>query len=179
MSDAAPDLGERAAALRRAFDQGFAEPARPNAEASEDFLAIVVGSESYALRLVEIAGLFSGKKITRLPGRRSGLLGIAGFRGTILPVYGLQNLFGAGPETPPRWLAVAAAAPVALAFEGLEGQLRVTREAIVPRQAQGESASFTRELVRLQGRTLPILHLPSILDTIHSQSPEAAPKGER
>ena len=51
MSDAAPDLGERAAALRRSFDQGFAEPVRPDAAASEDFLGIVVGSEAYALRL--------------------------------------------------------------------------------------------------------------------------------
>lgn len=179
MSDTAPDLGERAAALRRAFDQGFAEPVRPDAAASEDFLGIVVGSEAYALRLTEIAGLFAGKKITRLPGRRAGLLGIAGFRGAILPVYGLQNLLGAGSEAPPRWLAVAAGAPVALAFEGLEGQLRVMPDAVVPRQAQGGASSFTRDVVRLGGRALPVLHLPSILETIHSHNREAAPKGER
>ena len=179
MSHAAPHIGERAAALRQAFDRGFAEPARLETAAEADFLAILVGSASYALRLTEIAGLFASKKITRLPGRRGGLLGIAGFRGAILPVYGVQNLIGSGIETPPRWLAVAAAAPVALAFEGLEGQLRVPADAVVPRQKSAESEQFTRDFVRLEGRTLPILHLPSILDAIHSHSAEAISKGER
>lgn len=179
MSDTVPDIGERAAALRQAFDRGFAEPPRLDTAAGQDFLAITVGSQAYALRLGEIAGLFASKKITRLPGRRAGLLGIAGFRGSILPVYSLQHLVGTGIEAPPRWLALASAAPIALAFEGLEAQLRVSPDAVVPRQKAGEAEQFTRDFVRLEGRTLPVLHLPSILEAIRGHSPEAISKGER
>ena len=85
---------ERVAALRAGFDRGFAEPARPDLIVREGLLAIRVGQQAWAIRLSEIAGLFVDKRITPVPGGHAALLGIAGFRGAILPVYDLAIVLG-------------------------------------------------------------------------------------
>src|SRR6202023_3988958 len=102
---------------------GFAEPVRPDTTLKEDLLAVRIGTQLFAIRLSEITGLFAGKKVTPVPGGHPALCGIAGFRGAILPVYDLQILLGHCGTATPRWLVIAAAAPVALAFAVFEGQL--------------------------------------------------------
>ncbi len=97
MSDGGSQVTGRAAELRDAFDRVFAEAHPPAPPPSEDLLAIRIASEPYALRLTEIAGLFADRKITPVAGRVSALLGIAGFRGLIVPVYDLQVLLGCPP----------------------------------------------------------------------------------
>ena len=94
LNDAPSRLAVRAEALRSAFDRSFAEPAHFDTTPMADLLAFHAGSQAYALHLSEIAGLFADKKITRLPGRTAALLGIAGFRGAIVPVYDLSALLG-------------------------------------------------------------------------------------
>jgi chemotaxis signal transduction protein len=162
----------RAAEMRLAFDRAFADPVRFDTTAAENLLAIRAGAQACAIRLSEVTGLFADKKITRVPGSVAALLGIAGFRGAIVPVYSLQVLLGqsgdsAGARTP-RWLVIAASAPVALAFEAFEGQLRVLPDAILPRQSRPEMKSYAREFVQTQTVVRPIVHLPSVLDTIKS-----------
>ena len=116
MMEAASSVTERAAELRREFDRSFANPPLAEYAVMHDLLAIRLSAKGFAIRLSEIAGLFADKKITRVPGANAALLGIAGFRGTIVPVYDLQSLLdhSAGPMS--RWLIVAAAAPVAFSF---------------------------------------------------------------
>jgi purine-binding chemotaxis protein CheW len=162
-----PDVAEKAAALRLAFDRTFAEPARIEADSRDALLSVLIGNEHFAIRLSDISGLHVGKKITPVPGGHPALIGIAGFRGAILPVYRLQILLGAvvsANTPPPRWLVIAAAAPVALAFEGFEGQRRVPHDAIVPQPAL--SRPYTREFVRSRKVAAAILHLPSLIETI-------------
>ena len=156
----------RAAELRLAFDRAFAEPVRLDTTLKEDLLAVRVDGQAFAIRLSEIGGLFADKKITPVPGSHAALRGIAGFRGAIVPVYDLQILLGHSSAATPRWLVIAAAAPVALAFEAFEGQLRVARDAILPQPSRPEFRGFTRELVRTENFVGPIMHLPSILDAI-------------
>ncbi len=181
-------VGGRAAEMRAAFDRGFAEPLSLDVTVRENLLAIEVGTESCAIRLSDVTGLFVGKKITRVPGGDASLIGIAGFRGAIVPVYGLRTLLGQSGDpsaaAAPRWLVVAKAAPVALAFDGFAGQLRVLPDAILPRQARAETRSYIRDFVQTQApavqtQVLPILHLPSILDAIKAPRAEAAPAKER
>ena len=74
---------ERAAELRADFDRGFADAGARRCRAKHDLLAIRVGTEPCAMRLSEIAGLFADRKITRVPGSKAALLGIAGFRGAM------------------------------------------------------------------------------------------------
>jgi chemotaxis signal transduction protein len=170
--------------LRAAFDRAFAEPFRLDAPASESLLAIRAGNEPFALRLAEIAGLFADRKISHVPGNMPALLGLAGFRGALVPVYSLQVLLAHAAARAaagvPRWIVLAAAAPVAFAFEVLEGQLRVSPEAILPEAILPEASApeavlpeasaipggRVKEFVRAAHFAGPILHLPSLFDGI-------------
>ena len=177
-SSLTPRLSGRAAELRREFDRAFAEPVRADTTAAEDLLGIEIGGQRFAIRLSEIAGLFAGKKVTRIPGGTAALLGIAGFRGALLPVYDLQALLGHPSTQAPRWLVIAAAAPVAFAFEAFVGQLRVARGDIAPRSAGSQAQSYAREYVRSQTFMGPILHLPSVLEAIKAPGTRGARKEE-
>lgn len=113
--------------LAAEFDGSFALAHR-EAPVTVDVLAIGVGGDRYALRISDIAGLFADRAITAVPSSRAELLGIAGFRGSIVPVFDLAVLLGYTSIAAPRWLVIASGTPVALAFEEFAGQLRVPRE---------------------------------------------------
>ena len=100
-----------------------------------------------------------------MPGSAATLLGIAGFRGTIAPVYDLQKILGLGASQASRWLVIAAAAPVAFAFEVFEGQLRVSPSAIRA-QAADDTRGFTTSFVETDGVLRPIIELSSVLTKI-------------
>ncbi len=180
---ASSSAAERAIAMRRDFDRGFAVPVHFDMTATENLLAIKVGTQCCALRLSEISGLVAAKKITRIPGATAALLGIAGFRGTIVPVYSVRALLGTAGDSAasrtPRWLVTAAAEPVAFAFEGFEGQLRVMPDAILPWQSRTELTCHAREFVQIENLVRPIIHLPSLLDAIKTSRTEAAIREER
>ena len=165
----------RAAELRLAFDRGFAQPIEFGGAVKAELLAIRVGAEACAIRLGDIAGLFADKKITRIPGSAPVLLGVAGFRGAIMPVFNLQSLLARSTAAAPRWLVIAAGAPVALAFDAFEGQIRVAPDAILPRSAGAQALSYVREFVRTPAQICPVIDLPSILDAIKAQKPEQKP----
>ena len=167
MTEAAPRLSDRAAQLRHDFDRAFAEPVRADEAEEEDLLGIRVGEQACAIRLSEIAGIYAGRKVTRVPGAHTALRGIAGFRGSLLPVYDLQLLLGHARAESPRWLAVAAAAPIALAFATFDGRLRVPRREIIAHTKHADLAQYAQSVVRAAGFVRPILHLPSILATLN------------
>lgn len=179
VTDGLPRAAARAAVLRAAFDRSFAEPSRLDMNLMEDLLMVRAGDDVFAIRLSDIAGLYADKKITRVPGGDPALLGIAGFRGTIQPVYGLATLLGRPAEAAPRWLVIAAAAPIALAFDGFDGHLRVASETIRPTDASAKELPFARDFVPVQQFVRPILHLPSILDAIRTQRQAVAPGENR
>lgn len=166
MSSAQSRFRERAIELRDEFDRAFAEPARAAIADKEDLIGLRVGGQPYAIRLREIAGLYADRKVTRVPGGSAALRGIAGFRGALLPVYDLQALLGHASAAQPRWLVVAAAAPIALAFEGFEGQLRVSRDEILLQETGADGSGHVREVVRTKGFLGPIMHLPSVIAVI-------------
>ena len=124
--------------------------------------------EPYAVRLSEISGLFADKTITRVPGGAAALLGIAGFRGAIVPVYGLRALLGHSGAQSPRWLVIATAAPVALAFEVVRRPSARRRGTQFGRGIGrcGNGAAMPREFIRTQDVVRPVLHLPSVLNAI-------------
>jgi purine-binding chemotaxis protein CheW len=179
MNDASSRLADHAVALRRAFDRSFAEPARPDPTPMTDLLAFRAGSQAYALYLAEISGLYAGKKITRVPSHAAALLGIAGFRGALVPVYSVAAFLGhASPETP-RWLVGASAAPIAFAFEAFDFHVRVTRAAILPRGAGDHASPYVQEFLRARDLVRPIVRLAAILDAIMNQTPEPVSGKER
>jgi chemotaxis signal transduction protein len=166
---AAQNLATRAAELRAEFDRGFTVALRGEASTKIDLIAIRVGGEPFAIRLAEVAGLFADRKITRVPGGQAALLGIAGFRGALLPVYSLRTLLGVPGATPPRWLVVVAGAALALAFDGFEGHLRAPAETILPQQQAGqerEGVRYAPDFIRAADAVRPVLSLRSIIDAL-------------
>jgi purine-binding chemotaxis protein CheW len=163
--EAASQVSRRAAQLRRDFDSSFANPPPAAGETRQDLLAIRLGTRRFAIRLSEIAGLYADKKITPVPGAAAGMLGIAGFRGSILPVYDLQGLLDLSSGAVSRWLVVAAGAPVAFSFEAFEEQLRVSPGAIKRERAQAKS-SFTKEFIQSDGVLRPIIRLSAVLEAV-------------
>jgi chemotaxis signal transduction protein len=162
-------LADKASELRAVFERSFAEAPHRDTTVRHDFLAVRIGADPYAIRLSEIGGLFTDKKITPVPGRTSTLLGIAGFRGAILPVHDLRTLFGYGTGDTPRWLVVAAKLPVALAFNAFEGHLRLAPDAITPHDRRDESRAYVGEVARAPDHARPIVDIPAVLDAIKTQ----------
>jgi chemotaxis signal transduction protein len=167
MIGALPQMAQRAAELRREFDCTFAEPPSAGKAVNHDLLAIRLDEQHFALHLSDIAGLFADKKITPVPGASGFLLGIAGFRGVIAPVYDLQRLLGCPAVREARWLVMAASASVGFAFAAFVGQLRVSASAITPQQ-QGDTQSLTSAVVQQDGILRPIIELSHALKVIQT-----------
>ena len=160
-----PKLARQAATLKKAFDAGFAEKQKPVKAGGSDLLAVRLAGESWAIPLTAIAGLHSDKKITPLPGLTPGLLGLAGFRGVLVPVYDLAARIGLAPAQAPRWLVLAAERGIAFAFAEMDGHLRTEAGGIVPLGPQG-GPPWIAGFVEAGGEKRPVLHLPAVLDLI-------------
>lgn len=119
-----------AEALRRAFDREFAESPRDVSSGFDGFLAVRMGDDSYLLRLDELSGLVADRRIVALPTSVPHLLGVAGIRGVVTPIYDLAAILGypaAGVAA--RWSALTGAgARVGLAFDRFAGHVRMPHE---------------------------------------------------
>jgi chemotaxis signal transduction protein len=172
MKEALGRLSLHAAELARAFDASFAEAPHDETRAFEDVLAIRLGEDPHALRLSQVAGLFARRTIVPVPSPLPELLGLVSIRAAIVPVYDLSALLGRPPRAAPRWLVLAAQAPIALGFDELEGYRRLSPEAFVAAPAKG-----ALELVRTGEELRPLLNLPQIIESIVARA-EQAKKGK-
>ena len=161
--------------LRSSFDRAFAEPPREEGHAECDLLAIRVAGDPYAIRLTEVAGLFAGRAITPIPTRAEGLLGVAGIRASLVPVYALRSFLGYPAEDAPRWMVVVAGkSALGVAFDDLDGHLRVPLESLASQDARPEK--HLHETVRAPGGARPVIHLPSLAEAIERRARAARAK---
>jgi chemotaxis signal transduction protein len=159
----------RAETLRREFDEGFARVAGRQDTAVEDLLAIRVSGDPYALRLAECAGLFVDRKVTPLPSAVPELLGLAGFRATLVPVYDLRALLGYSRGEAPRWMVSATGGAVlALAFDAFEFHLRVESSSLISDDAPVQR--HAPRLAHVPGGARPLLSVPSLLEAIEARA---------
>ncbi|MGA8709243.1 MAG: chemotaxis protein CheW [Steroidobacteraceae bacterium] len=156
----------RAQEMRAAFDRSFAEPPLTEQAPLQDFLAIRVGTDPYAIRLTDIRGLFADRPVTLLPSDDSAFLGIAGVRGIVVPVYDLGALLGHPPGALRRWLLLIGAASLALAFEAFEGHLRLPQAALAAQGRQERSGAFVQEVLHTGNSTRAIVQITAIFDAI-------------
>jgi chemotaxis signal transduction protein len=169
MTSATGSIAERLVDLREAFDRSFVEPTQPNLIETEDLLAIRVNDRPYAVRLSTIASLAADRPITALPGAPPRLLGVAALRGVVVPVYDLADLLGLSRSTPPRWtILTAAEPPMALAFDGVDGHLRLPREAIstrtdgAARTSDPDLRDLATDLVQTPTGTRAVVDVPGL-----------------
>jgi purine-binding chemotaxis protein CheW len=157
------DRNQAATALREAFDRGFAEPPRAAGDDRVALLALLAGQEQVAVRVLEAAGLLPARPIVAVPSRRPELLGVAGVRGAVVPIWSAARLLGRADAGPPAWIVLAGAVErVGLAFEAFEGHLLVAPSALAAAPGAGHVAGALRtgDAVR------PVLSIPSLLAAI-------------
>jgi purine-binding chemotaxis protein CheW len=173
------DLDARAAALREAFDAGFARASVVETRANHNLLALTVGGDAYAIDMREVASLDADRRITPLPTTVPELAGLAGLRGAIVPVYDLAQLLGYPRPGAARWLVVAAAAPVALAFERFDGFVRRPAADLTFEATDGRRGRHVRAIARATDWARPMVAVGSVLETIRQRVPGAANDKER
>jgi purine-binding chemotaxis protein CheW len=172
------DPAGRLAELRQAFDRSFVERPRDEAARSEDLLAIRVGRDPYAVRVNATAGLIADRPVTPLPGSGPELSGVAGLRGSVVPVYDLATLLGLpGPPNAARWMILAAGSPLfALAFDRLDGHLRVPLDAIaeaaVGPDGPGTAAgtAHVSAIIRTPDGTRALIDLAAVRATVAARA---------
>lgn len=168
MNEARPGLIERVGELREAFDRSFALPVAQSAETEQTFLILGVGNERYAVILETLLGIEHHRKVVPLPLRAAGLLGLAGFRGQLVPVFSLASLLGCadGPERP-VWMAFCKGpTPVAIAFDRFEGSVRVAAADLYAGKAKDGLPRLTKQTVRFGTGVLPVLDAVSVVEAI-------------
>ena len=165
----APTTGS-ASALRRLFDDSFAAAATAKSTRLEGLLAIRLGSDPYALRLSEIAGLHAGVKIVPVPSANAQLLGIVGLRGIMAPIYDMAALLRYPPAANPRWVVLARMSePVGFAFETFESYLQVPETSLANDEGNanaGAARQHTSGTVRAAGALRPIIRMTSVVELI-------------
>ena len=170
MSQARLPTARTAADLRREFDLGFAAPPAAEPAQHERFLAVRIGGDPYVIRLAEIGGIYAGRHIAPMPSTLPALLGVAGFRGQIAPVYDLAALLGYPARAGPRWLVLTRSSDaVALGFDAFDAQWVVPAQDVVATSASASARPHVRDAVRANGELRPVAHLASVLDEIRKQ----------
>lgn len=157
----------RLAGLRDEFDRSFTAPARRHDREHAELLSVHAGDRPYAVRLSQTAGLHPDRPVTPLPGPTAALLGVAGFGGTIVPVYDLAALLGHPAPDRPRWLLLATGSPaLAFALHRLDGHVRVPADTIVTESA--DAGACLRGMVPLPGGLRPIVDLRAARAAVHT-----------
>jgi chemotaxis signal transduction protein len=176
----APSLDDRAAELRQRFDEAFALAPATGTARLEDFLAVRIAGDAFALRRTEVGGLLAGRKPVMLPSACPEFLGVVGSRGRIVPVYSLRALLGYPRQENLRWAVLAASGDcLGLAFDDYEGYLRIPISQVAPQDQAGMMTQHVRDVARCEGSARPILDLSSIVDAIKRRIRPGGPSKER
>ena len=110
--------------LRAAFDRGFAAPI-PTPIPEVDVIAIRAGGGPCAFLQSAIAAIETGLHVVPVPTPSAALRGVATFRGQVVAVWDLGLLVHGAPVEPLRWCAVLGDQTLAVAFDRLDGRVRV------------------------------------------------------
>ena len=170
MTEVRADAVNRARELRRAFDQTFAEVPPPVTQDVTNLLGIRVGGDPFAIRLGEVAGLFADRKIVPLPSPVPELLGVAGFRSGLIPIYSLRGFLGYPSASEiPRWLILAGSGHlVGLAFDQFDVHLRVRRSELTKIQGGASRAHIRKAAGRAEGLRA-IISIDSVVERIQER----------
>jgi chemotaxis signal transduction protein len=160
--------------LRRAFDSSFAAPATVHETGWTVLLLVRLGERRLAVLLGDVASLLPGRRIVPLPAAPRALLGLAGHRGNLVPVFSLRGLVGMEEGPPPEALLLARHEElIAFGVDGFEGSFR---------QKPGDFPSGSSQVVGpLRGTVesgsgpVPLLDLRSLVLEIQRRGDAGSP----
>jgi purine-binding chemotaxis protein CheW len=172
--------GNKAAQLRQAFDRTFASPPSLASPEVEDLLTIRVAGDPYAIRLLDIAEIVTERKVVSVPSVTPDLLGLAGIRGGIVPVFGLSSILGYGPDPgSPRWMILCGfEEPIALAFSEFEGYLRLPTSALHEDEnfcATREHVKYVNQVASTPAGARAVINIALIMATIRNRISQHRP----
>jgi chemotaxis signal transduction protein len=172
----------KAAQLRNEFDRARAIPASSETvEQIENLLAIRVSGDAFAIKISEISGLAADKKIVAFPSPIPELLGVAGIRGRLVPVYSLPALLGYRSSADQgRWLALCGAEePVGLAINDFEGYLRVPLAQVYAAEKTDLVSTHVTQVVRASDMVRAVVSIPLMIEFIQRRCGNAGESKER
>jgi purine-binding chemotaxis protein CheW len=166
-----PVVEIKAAELRQAFDLSFALPPPQALREVEDLLTIRVAGDPYAIRLCDIAGMVTGRKVVPVPAATLDLLGLAGIRGGVVPVFGLASILGYS-QAPgsPRWMILCGTEePIALAFSDFEGYLRLPKSSLHADENLRATRQYVNQVASTETEARAVIGIPLIVATIRNR----------
>jgi len=152
--------------LRRIFDESFAALTAPQAQGQETLIALRINGDRFALRTSQIAGIAKCGKIVQVPARAPALLGLAGIRGELVPVFSINLLMGYGDAAEHSWM-VLCETPVraGLAFSDFDGCFKVSASAF-SHAAQREDQLRSTEVVAINSLAHLVVDVNALTGTI-------------
>lgn len=157
------------------FDREFAVVPADADRQRETFLAIRLGDDPYAVRTAEVAGLVADRRVIPLPTLEPALLGVASFRGRVLPVYDMSTLLGGAARPASRWLLLVGGGELALSVTSFEEQFSLPAgEQLAAAQALA-SRPHVRGVVQVRGKVRPVADLTSVLAEIRRRALSGRP----
>lgn len=163
MTDVPMEATATAGRLREEFDRSFAAPFAVTGIDVEPILAVRLKGDLYGLRVGEIDGVVRAAPIVPIRADSPGLLGLAGYRGSILPVYDLGALLSyEEAREAPRWLFVCGKGdPIALAVHEFAGHVTVPATAF--HAPHGSPRRHVERFARIGEAVGAIVSVPSIV----------------
>lgn len=171
MSPINESRSEHLAELRNAFDESFAAALPETSAERISLVAIRAAGERLALPANQITGIVRPRRIAVFPSRIAESIGLAGIRGTLVPVFSLAALLGLEPRNrEAAWLALAhPEAPIALAFEDFEGQVQVERTELSKDESE-RPRRHVRSLVRIGSTVRAVIEVDSLVEAIRNHA---------
>jgi CheW-like domain len=155
MSLSGQHIEQQLLALRQHFDHAFALPLDAQAAPQVKILAIGVRGQPFSVSLLQLRAVHRCPKITAIPSAVPELIGVAGIRGVLIPVYDLGALIGLPP--------LAQDHSVGLAFDEFQGHSFMTSETY--EQATPDATGLLR-IPEFEAGARPIINISAVVDLI-------------
>lgn len=172
------DLEKRVAELRAEFDRAFADSVAETQPEFLDVILLTVAGDRYALRFADVTGVHAGRAVSPVPTSSRVFSGLMGLRGVIVPTYDLAGLLGYPAAERPRWvISLRHATSVGVAFDRLDAHRRVALSDVKNQGGAADDSRPTRGGIIDAGATIPLIHLPSLLEIIERARSKPPTKG--
>jgi chemotaxis signal transduction protein len=175
-------VATKAGELRNTFDRARSLPFLSSVvERIENLLAIRVSGDAFAIRLSEISGLATDRKIVAFPSPIPELLGVAAIRGRLVPVYSLAALLGySAHSSQGRWLVLCGIEePVGLAINDFEGYVRVPLAHVYTAEQRDGLSTHVKHVVRAADMVRDVISIPLVIEVIQKRCRDGSDLKER